>query len=127
LTAPPEKGSPLGNRRLSEPEREQLIELLARHNAEGHLTIEELERRVAAAMEAGSRDEAVALLADLPPLPAGTSRRRRPRRGHGESATPHISWIATEERFRDPTTGRIMRVWVDPASGSRHYIPDQPD
>ena len=33
-------------------------------------------------------------------------------------------WLATRERFRDPGTQRIMRVWVDPASGERHYVPD---
>jgi hypothetical protein len=124
LTAPPEKGSPLGHRRLSEREREQLIDMLARHNADGHITIDELERRVAAAMEAQTRSEATALLADLPPLAPGPPKRRRSGRGHGESATPHITWVATEERFRDPTTRRIMRVWVDPADGTRHYIPD---
>jgi hypothetical protein len=27
----------------------------------------------------------------------------------------------TDERFVDPTSGRRMRVWVDPASGERRY------
>jgi hypothetical protein len=28
------------------------------------------------------------------------------------------------ERFRDPSSGAIMRVRVDPADDSRHYVPD---
>jgi hypothetical protein len=42
---------------------------------------------------------------------------------HGESASPQTSWSATEERFRDPSTGRLMRVWLDP-TGTRHYVPE---
>jgi hypothetical protein len=39
----------------------------------------------------------------------------------GESPTAHPDWSATDERFRDPSTGRLMRVWLDPA-GARHYV-----
>ena len=42
---------------------------------------------------------------------------------HGESANAHADWSATDERFRDPSTGRLMRVWLD-RDGSRHYVPD---
>jgi hypothetical protein len=42
---------------------------------------------------------------------------------HGESASARPDWSATDERFRDPSTGRLMRVWVD-AAGSRHYVPE---
>ena len=28
------------------------------------------------------------------------------------------------ERFRDPSTNAVMRVWVDPAGG-RHYVADE--
>ena len=44
-------------------------------------------------------------------------------RRHGESPTAHPSWSPTEERFRDPSTGRLMRVWLD-GEGARHYVPD---
>ena len=44
-------------------------------------------------------------------------------RRHGESATAHPDWSPTEERFRDPSTGRLMRVWLD-HGGARHYVPD---
>jgi len=37
---------------------------------------------------------------------------------------PGAGWVPTPERFRDPSTRAIMRVWVDPADLSRHYVPD---
>ena len=30
----------------------------------------------------------------------------------------------TDERFIDPTSGARMRVWIDPGSGERAYLPD---
>lgn len=41
--------------------------------------------------------------------------------GGGEPAPPGPPFRATEERFVDPTSGRSMRVYVDPASGERRY------
>jgi len=32
--------------------------------------------------------------------------------------------MPTAERFRDPSSGVIMRVWLDPSGESRHYVPD---
>jgi hypothetical protein len=46
-------------------------------------------------------------------------------RRHGESEVPQEGWHRTDEVFRDPTTGRLMRVWVDPMDGSRQYVPDR--
>ncbi|HEY1331022.1 MAG TPA: hypothetical protein VGH10_06040 [Actinomycetota bacterium] len=43
-------------------------------------------------------------------------------RRHGESEAPAEDWQRTDEVFRDPTTRRLMRVWVDPRDGSRHYV-----
>jgi hypothetical protein len=45
-------------------------------------------------------------------------------RRHGESAHPAVGWQPTDEVFRDPSSGRVMRVWVEPGDGSRHYVPD---
>ena len=45
-------------------------------------------------------------------------------RRHGESPNPQLGWDPTEEVFRDPSTDRIMRVWVDRKDGSRHYVPE---
>ena len=42
---------------------------------------------------------------------------------HGESASPQSTWSPTDERFRDPSTGRLMRVWVE-GDGTRHYVPE---
>ncbi len=113
--------------RLSDADREQLYDLLSQHAAAGRLTLAELERRVGAAAVAASRGEAAALLSDLPPLageaPAPWWRGQVP---HGEVDHPALEWQATAERFRDPRTRRIMRVWVDSAGG-RHYVPDQAD
>lgn len=47
-------------------------------------------------------------------------------RRHGESSLPAADWQRTDELFRDPSTGRLMRVWTDPADGTRHYVPDSP-
>jgi hypothetical protein len=131
LTAPadtPSSGDRRGDRpagavRLGDEDREQIADVLARHAAAGRLTVEELEDRVAALYRARSSGEAAALTADLPPLPVERGRRLRGR-GHADASSPEPGWLATSERFRDPGTQRIMRVWVDPASGERHYVPD---
>lgn len=41
-----------------------------------------------------------------------------------ESPMPAGDWRRTEELFVDPSTGRRMRVWVDPHDNSRHYVPE---
>jgi Domain of unknown function (DUF1707) len=107
---------------LSEADREQLYEKLKRHAVEGRLSMQELERRVAVVAMAESRETAAAAMADLPPL-AGESETVRPRwgRGHGDADAPGPDWRPTNERFRDPRSGRVMRVWMDPGGG-RHYV-----
>jgi len=42
-------------------------------------------------------------------------------RRHGESDRPNPNWRRTEEVFNDPSTNRVMRVWLDTA-GERHYV-----
>jgi hypothetical protein len=78
-------------------------------------------------------DEATAAVADLPqpagpePGPAAPGPAPRPRRrGHAQAARPGAGWVRTSERFRDPTSRVIMRVWVDPSTDpeTRHYLPD---
>jgi hypothetical protein len=44
-------------------------------------------------------------------------------RRHGETDKPHSDWRRTEEVFNDPSTGRVMRVWLDQV-GERHYVPE---
>jgi Domain of unknown function (DUF1707) len=110
--------------RLSDADRERAFEALARHAAEGRLAVEELERRVAVVAHATTHEEVAGVMADLPPL-AGltTEQAARPRRGrgHGDAETPEPGWVPTGERFRDPRSGRVMRVWTD-AAGGRHYV-----
>jgi hypothetical protein len=35
---------------------------------------------------------------------------------------PGPPWRETAERFRDPTTGELVAVWVEPGSGHRAYV-----
>ena len=112
----------------AEADRERLIALLREHYAAGLFGLEELDRRVGLVLGARYLDEAAAAVTDLPgapaaPAPAQTGR-RRVRRGHAHADQPAAGWIPTDERFRDPTSRAVMRVWIDPADQSRHYIPE---
>jgi hypothetical protein len=111
---------------LGDQDREELLELLSRHAALGRLELDELERRVERVLEAQTREDAVTVLHDLPPFPASEQRRGHlsTRGGHGHVDRPKVDWTPTEERFRDPGSARIMRVWTD-AAGGRHYVPEQ--
>jgi hypothetical protein len=111
--------------RLTDADRELLFERLTRHAAAGSLDLAELERRVAAISDAQTRDAAAAVMADLPPLGEAAARTRRPRwgKGHGDADAPEPDWQPTAERFRDPRTNKVMRVWVD-TGGARHYVID---
>ena len=100
------------------PAEDELAALVGRHYAAGRFDGDELERRLDLAL-AGSHDA----LDGLPPLPAPAPKRRWGRR-HGESGAAQPSWVPTKERFVDPTTRRVMRVWIDPADHARHYVAD---
>jgi hypothetical protein len=109
---------------LGDSDREELFGLLSRHTASGRLTVDELERRVGLVAEATTREEARAVLSDLPPLASNqTPDSHRGRRGHGEATQPALDWTPTSERFRDPRSAQVMRVWID-TGGGRHYVPD---
>ena len=121
--------APGGPRRLAaEADRERLVVLLREHYALGQLDLDELDRRVSVVLSARYMDEAASAVADLPQLtgPAGSTAGRsvKQRRGHAQATTPAAGWIPTNERFRDPTTRAVMRVWIDPADQSRHYVPE---
>ena len=49
-------------------------------------------------------------------------------RGHAEdgprSGQGPGRYQRTDEVFDDPTTGRRLRVWFDPATGERRYLPE---
>ena len=83
---------------------------------------EDRSRRVAAIVVAQTSERAAEVMADLPPLPGdGPPGRLRRGRGHGDAAAAAVDWKPTGERFRDPRTNRVMRVWEDSAGG-RHYV-----
>ena len=107
--------------RMTDAERQRLADGLRRHLTEGRLSLEEFETRVGLVLAAEHRDDADRAFADLPLLaPKGRRRSRR----HAEAPEPEPHWRATAEVFRDPTSGRVTRVWVDPLDGSRHYVAD---
>ncbi|HEU5390882.1 MAG TPA: DUF1707 domain-containing protein [Streptosporangiaceae bacterium] len=132
----------------AEADRERLLALLREHYATGLLGHEDLDRRVGMVLAARYLDEAAAAVADLPGVQgagpasgvpsagaasgaaavpgstAGQSKPRRVRRGHAHADQPAAGWIPTDERFRDPTSRAIMRVWIDPADQTRHYVPE---
>jgi hypothetical protein len=116
----------------SDADRERLVALLREHYAVGLFGLDELDRRVGTVLSAQFLDEAAAAVADLPgtagPGTSGTGttapRRARRRRGHAHADQPAAGWVPTSERFRDPSTSTVMRVWIDPADQSRHYVPE---
>ena len=116
---------------LSDAERDRLYEALSAHAAAGEITLDELEARIERVSAARTREQAAAVMADLPDLAAGAEAppsapalaRARDRRGHGYADAPSPSWQPTAERFRDPRSGKVMRVWQDSAGG-RHYVPE---
>ena len=111
----------------SEADRERLVALLREHYAVGLFGLDELDRRVGVVLSAQYLDETAAAVSDLPGITGtGTAapRRARRRRGHAHADQPAAGWIPTNERFRDPSTSTVMRVWVDPADQSRHYVPE---
>ena len=131
-------GEPSARRRtlLADAERDRFVAALREHYAAGRLSLDELRRRAGIVLAAAYLDEAEAALAELPATIATTApgnaapgtgpgtRRGWPSRRHAQTAAPAAGWVPTAERFRDPSSGVVMRVWVDPADGSRHYVPD---
>ncbi|HEY2639676.1 MAG TPA: DUF1707 domain-containing protein [Streptosporangiaceae bacterium] len=119
---------------VREADRERLLGLLREHYAQGQLDLDEMSRRVGLVLAATHTDEAAAAVSDLPllgtvpssePYSGRASRGRLgQRRRHAQRAEPGAGWVPTQERFRDPSTRAIMRVWIDPADLSRHYVPE---
>jgi hypothetical protein len=101
--------------------------LLREHYALENLDDAELDRRTGLVLAARYTDEAAAALDGLPLLSGrGQPRAPRSRRRHAQADQPGPGWVPTAERFRDPASRQIVRVWVDPADDSRHYVPEPP-
>ncbi|HEX2084380.1 MAG TPA: DUF1707 domain-containing protein [Solirubrobacteraceae bacterium] len=64
------------DKRASDAERDSVVSDLRAHAADGRLSVEELDRRVAAALAAPTRRELAALLDDLPRRPRPPTDRR---------------------------------------------------
>jgi hypothetical protein len=113
----------------SDADRERIVGLLREQFAYGRIDEAELDRRVGVVLAANFVDEAAGAVADLPELVTPGSVGRGPRRrGHGQAARPEPGWVPTSERFRDPTSGVVIRVWLDPAAkpgAERRYVPDE--
>jgi uncharacterized protein DUF1707 len=135
VTDTPPPTPPRGPRtRVSEADRERLLSLLREHFAQRELDLDEMSRRVGLVLASTYSDEAAVAVTDLPLLsgtasggpPTARARRGRlgQRRRHAQRAQPGAGWVPTPERFRDPSTRAIMRVWIDPADLSRHYVPE---
>jgi Domain of unknown function (DUF1707) len=128
MAATPPPGRPRSL--ITEAARERLVARLREHYARGELELDDLTRRVEAVLAATYLDEAAAAVADLPqiagPAAAPGPARRPRRRGHAQATRPGAGWVRTDERFRDPTSKAIMRVWVDPSTDpeTRYYLPD---
>jgi DNA-binding CsgD family transcriptional regulator len=126
----PGGGAPAGRRSpIGDADRECLVALLREHYAAGRLDLDDLRHRVGVVLTAANAEQASAALADLPPAgapgPPRAGRRRRSRGRHAEASEPEPGWMPTTEQFRDPSSGVVMRVWIDPSDESRHYVPDE--
>jgi hypothetical protein len=117
----------------SDTDRERLLLLLREHFALGQLDLDDMSRRVGIVLASTYTDEAAAVVSDLPLLAglaakesSGPLKRARigQRRRHAQRMAPGAGWVPTPERFRDPSTHAITRVWIDPADLSRHYVPE---
>jgi hypothetical protein len=113
---------------VGDADRERLLQLLREHYAQGNLDDAELEARIGMILSATYTDETAAAVAGLPLLTSQGPPQRpaRSRRRHAQADRPGAGWVPTSERFRDPTSRMIMRVWIDPADDSRHYVPEPP-
>ncbi len=114
---------------VGDADRDRLVSLLREHFARGRIDLDEFSRRVGVVLAAEYSDQAASAVAGLPPLdlpPPGRHPGGKPagRRRHAQVAEPGPGWVPTPERFRDPSSGKIMRVWIDPADQSRHYVPE---
>ena len=112
----------------ADADRERLVGLLREHYARGRYDLDEF-LRVGLVLAAEYADEAASAVADLPPLDLAETggppgRRAGGRHRHGQAVEPGPGWVPTQERFRDPSSGKITRVWIDPADQSRHYVPE---
>ena len=44
--------------------------------------------------------------------------------GRANGKPAGAAWRATDEKFVDPETGKLVTVWLDPGTGERRYVDD---
>lgn len=111
---------------MTDADRERDAARLGRHYVAGDLDAEDFSARMDRLYGEDPATALAGLPAAEPPPPAPVRSRKgwwRPR--HGESDGPRPDWIPTPERFVDPTTSRVMRVWLEPGARTRHYVAER--
>jgi hypothetical protein len=84
--------------RISDSDRDQISAVLGQHEAEGRLTVEELDQRLGILYAAKTREQAAAVVADLPPLAATETRwHLHPGHEHSEETPALPDWLTAED------------------------------
>ena len=110
--------------RTSQAERDQVVERLRTHAADGRLEVEELEQRIEAALSARTHGELDAVETDLPrPASPRLRRRRHPLRRHfvAVSVLLVVIWAASGMGYFWPVWAIGGLAWwaFTPGCGSR--------
>lgn len=97
--------------RLSQAERDQVAAVLARHFADGRLTVGEYEERVEAALAARTGHDVEPLLADLPQEPRPTAR-PRPARRQRPVSVPSVRLVAVAAVIALAVSTGLWALWL---------------
>jgi hypothetical protein len=81
--------------RVSDAERNEVADLLARHYGDGRLTQDEFNERVDRAMNAKTQSDLSGLFDDLPVLDGGAAQAPKPRARHGSRPLLFLALIVT--------------------------------
>ena len=106
--------------RVSDAEREQAVDLLSEHAAQGRLGVEELDARIETALAARTRGELLALTSDLPADPDG---------GHSTATRPRASRRAlplVSGQLAGFVTVNLVLVMVWALTGGGYFWPAWP-
>ncbi len=118
--SPPE--GPEASLRVSDRERERVVDLLSGHAAEGRLTLEELDARIDGAHAARTRGELAALTADLPADGKGNPGRVDPETtAAGRGARAPLPRLSREVAVYVVVNVALVVVWA--LSGGGYFWP----
>ena len=108
----PVRGEPA--KRVADPDREAVLDLLKEHCSAGALTLDEFSDRAGSAMEARTRDDLDRLVQDLPELPA-----RNPTRTDSSTRRVVAIFGSNRRRARWTVSRRLSAIavagtsWID--------------